>query len=138
MFYTDVSVVQVTAKDLDDPKTFNAMVRYRLVRQEPNSGVFHIDPTNGLISLASMGILDREVLKLKRVCTCRDQLLWKSYYEKAIINIFCCWSLWAALTYCSTIVLHLAWVLKALSYFASCQFPTLFYLNKGKMAKINF
>lgn len=57
----------MSAEDLDDPKTFNAIVRYKLVRQEPNDGVFHIDPTNGVISLASMGILDREVLKLKRV-----------------------------------------------------------------------
>lgn len=75
MFYTDVSIIQVTAEDLDDPETFNAMVRYKLVRQEPNGGVFHIDPTSGVISLASVGVLDREVLKLQRVCTCRDQLL---------------------------------------------------------------
>lgn len=65
MFYIDVPIIQVTAEDLDDPKTLNAIVRYKLERQDPNVGAFRIDPTNGVISLASMGILDREVLKLK-------------------------------------------------------------------------
>ncbi|KAK7160515.1 hypothetical protein R3I93_008226 [Phoxinus phoxinus] len=56
----NVPLIQVTAEDLDDPKTLNAIVRYKLVRQDPNVGAFRIDPTNGVISLASMGILDRE------------------------------------------------------------------------------
>lgn len=66
MFYApiDVPVIQVTAKDIDDPETGNAIVRYKLVSQKPNGGVFHIDPASGVISLATMGILDREVLKL--------------------------------------------------------------------------
>uniref|UniRef100_A0A8C1G016 Cadherin-1 n=1 Tax=Cyprinus carpio TaxID=7962 RepID=A0A8C1G016_CYPCA len=51
-------IIQVTAKDIDDPETANGIVRYKLVR--PNSGVFHIDPASGVISLATMGILDRE------------------------------------------------------------------------------
>ncbi|KAL1257097.1 hypothetical protein QQF64_012642 [Cirrhinus molitorella] len=56
----NVSVIQVTAKDIDDPETGNGIVRYKLVKQEPNGGVFRIDPTSGVISLATMGILDRE------------------------------------------------------------------------------
>ncbi|XDV29176.1 hypothetical protein PO909_032326, partial [Leuciscus waleckii] len=55
-----VPLIQVTAEDLDDPNTLNAIVRYKLVRQDPNVGAFRIDPTNGVISLASLGILDRE------------------------------------------------------------------------------
>lgn len=65
MFYAptaDEPIIQVTAKDIDDPETANGIVRYKLVR--PNSGVFHIDPASGVISLATMGILDREVLNL--------------------------------------------------------------------------
>nr|XP_021323423.1 cadherin-3-like [Danio rerio]XP_021328898.1 cadherin-3-like [Danio rerio] len=53
-------VMQVTAEDLDDPTSSNSIVRYKLLKQEPNSGVFHIDQTTGVISLALMGILDRE------------------------------------------------------------------------------
>ncbi|KAI2653389.1 Cadherin-1 [Labeo rohita] len=56
----NVPVIQVTAKDIDDPETGNAIVRYKLVSQKPNGGVFHIDPASGVISLATMGILDRE------------------------------------------------------------------------------
>ncbi|XP_073706311.1 B-cadherin [Garra rufa] len=56
----NVPVIQVTAKDIDDPETGNAIVRYKLVKQKPNGGVFLIDPTSGVISLATMGILDRE------------------------------------------------------------------------------
>lgn len=54
----------MTAKDIDDPETANGIVRYKLVRQEPNGGVFQIDPTSGVISLATIGILDREVINL--------------------------------------------------------------------------
>ncbi|XP_077050186.1 B-cadherin [Siphateles boraxobius] len=56
----NVPLIQVTAEDLDDPRTLNAIVRYKLVTQDPSIGAFRIDPTNGVISLASMGILDRE------------------------------------------------------------------------------
>ncbi|XP_067275535.1 B-cadherin-like [Pseudorasbora parva] len=56
----NVPLIQVTADDLDDPDTLNAIVRYKLVRQKPNDAVFNIDPSNGVISLASMSILDRE------------------------------------------------------------------------------
>ncbi|XP_016308464.1 B-cadherin [Sinocyclocheilus anshuiensis] len=55
-----VPVIQVTAKDIDDPETANGIVRYKLVRQEPNGGVFRIDPASGVISLATRGVLDRE------------------------------------------------------------------------------
>ncbi|XP_026142645.1 B-cadherin [Carassius auratus] len=51
-------IIQVTAKDIDDPETANGIVHYKLVR--PNGGVFHIDPVSGVISLATVGILDRE------------------------------------------------------------------------------
>uniref|UniRef100_A0A673N5N5 Cadherin-1 n=1 Tax=Sinocyclocheilus rhinocerous TaxID=307959 RepID=A0A673N5N5_9TELE len=57
-------IIQVMAKYTDDPETANGIVRYKLVRQEPNRGVFHIDPASGVIGLATMGILDREVLNL--------------------------------------------------------------------------
>ncbi|KAF4101163.1 hypothetical protein G5714_017595 [Onychostoma macrolepis] len=53
-------VIKVTVKDIDDPETANGIVRYKLVRQEPNGGVFHIDSASGVISLATIGILDRE------------------------------------------------------------------------------
>ncbi|XP_051952764.1 B-cadherin-like [Xyrauchen texanus] len=56
----NVPVTQVTADDLDDPETENSIIRYKLVRQEPIGGVFHIDPVSGVISLASFGTLDRE------------------------------------------------------------------------------
>uniref|UniRef100_A0A673G8I1 Cadherin-1 n=1 Tax=Sinocyclocheilus rhinocerous TaxID=307959 RepID=A0A673G8I1_9TELE len=55
-----VPVIQVTAKDIDDPETANGVVRYKLVRQEPIGGVFRIDPASGVISLATRGVLDRE------------------------------------------------------------------------------
>lgn len=61
--FTDVSVMQVSAKDPDDPTTLNGIVRYKLVGQEPSSDAFRIDPVTGNISVASVGILDREVLK---------------------------------------------------------------------------
>lgn len=61
--------MQVSAKDLDDPNTFNGIVRYKLVGQEPRGDAFRIDPVTGNISLASVGILDREVLKLKHIET---------------------------------------------------------------------
>ncbi|XP_052437729.1 B-cadherin-like [Carassius gibelio] len=51
-------IIQVTAKDIDDPETANGIVHYKLVR--PNGGLFHIDPVSGVISLATVGILDRE------------------------------------------------------------------------------
>lgn len=66
MFFTDVSVVQVLAMDQDDPNTYNSVVRYKLVGQEPSGDAFHIDPVTGNISVASVGVLDREVLKLKQ------------------------------------------------------------------------
>lgn len=61
--------MQVSAKDLDDPNTFNGIVRYKLVGQEPRDDAFRIDPVTGNISLASIGILDREVLKRKHIET---------------------------------------------------------------------
>lgn len=52
------------AKDIDDLETANGIVRYKLVRQEPTGGVFRIDPASGVITLATIGILDREVINL--------------------------------------------------------------------------
>ncbi|KAI7802358.1 B-cadherin-like [Triplophysa rosa] len=63
----NVFVVQVSAKDLDDPNTFNGIVRYKLVGQEPSGDAFHIDPVTGNISLASFGILDRETYPLYKL-----------------------------------------------------------------------
>ncbi|XP_043120152.1 B-cadherin-like [Puntigrus tetrazona] len=56
----NATVIKVTAKDIDDPETANGIVRYKLVKTQPNGGLFHIDPDSGVISLAAIGVLDRE------------------------------------------------------------------------------
>lgn len=54
--------MKATAEDKDDPRTNNAILRYKIKDQVPNEGMFDINPVSGLISVAAGG-LDREVIK---------------------------------------------------------------------------
>uniref|UniRef100_H3DKS3 Cadherin-1 n=1 Tax=Tetraodon nigroviridis TaxID=99883 RepID=H3DKS3_TETNG len=55
------SVIKVTAVDQDDPHTTNAIIRYRITAQRPQTsgGMFDIDPVSGRIGVKAPG-LDRE------------------------------------------------------------------------------
>ncbi|XP_049431156.1 B-cadherin-like [Epinephelus fuscoguttatus] len=53
------SIMKATAEDKDDPRTNNAILRYKIKDQVPNEGMFDINPVSGLISVAAGG-LDRE------------------------------------------------------------------------------
>ncbi|XP_028823226.1 B-cadherin-like isoform X2 [Denticeps clupeoides] len=58
----DHPVTRVSALDDDDPATENAVVRYSIVRQDPqlpNAEMFSINAVSGVVSVASVG-LDRE------------------------------------------------------------------------------
>lgn len=59
----DYEVVTIKATDADDPKTFNAEIRYRIMSQEPmlpSANLFAINSVNGVIRYNGNG-LDREV-----------------------------------------------------------------------------
>uniref|UniRef100_A0AAY4BR07 Cadherin-1 n=1 Tax=Denticeps clupeoides TaxID=299321 RepID=A0AAY4BR07_9TELE len=59
----DHPVTRVSALDDDDPATENGVVRYSIVRQDPqlpNAEMFSINAVSGVVSVASVG-LDREV-----------------------------------------------------------------------------
>lgn len=58
----------MTAVDQDDPHTSNAIIRYRITAQRPQTsgGMFDIDPVSGRIGVKAPG-LDREVTAM---CTC--------------------------------------------------------------------
>ncbi|XP_076128645.1 B-cadherin-like [Alosa pseudoharengus] len=52
-------IVQIRAEDQDDPETENAMVRYKILRQDPaqpNAEMFSINEVSGLVSVASVGL----------------------------------------------------------------------------------
>uniref|UniRef100_A0A3Q2PLQ0 Cadherin-1 n=1 Tax=Fundulus heteroclitus TaxID=8078 RepID=A0A3Q2PLQ0_FUNHE len=59
---TGEEVIQVVATDADDPDSYNAIIRYRIISQEPeepSASMFTIDPVTGAISVNASG-LDRE------------------------------------------------------------------------------
>ncbi|KAG5273090.1 hypothetical protein AALO_G00147540 [Alosa alosa] len=52
-------IVRIRAEDQDDPETENAMVRYKILRQDPaqpNAEMFSINEVSGLVSVASVGL----------------------------------------------------------------------------------
>lgn len=57
------SIIKVRAVDQDDPHTSNAIIRYRITAQRPQTsdgGMFDINPVSGVIGVKASG-LDREV-----------------------------------------------------------------------------
>lgn len=57
------SIMKVRAVDQDDPHTSNAIIRYKITAQRPQTsegGLFDINPVSGVIAVKASG-LDREV-----------------------------------------------------------------------------
>ncbi|XP_076841545.1 cadherin-13 [Brachyhypopomus gauderio] len=63
---TGTTVMTMTAFDADDPNTDNAVLRYIIVRQQPEKpspNMFFIDPERGdIVTVISPSLLDRETL----------------------------------------------------------------------------
>ncbi|XP_062403899.1 B-cadherin-like isoform X2 [Sardina pilchardus] len=52
-------ILRIRADDKDDPETENAIVRYKILRQDPpqpNTEMFSINEVSGLVSVASVGL----------------------------------------------------------------------------------
>lgn len=57
------SIIKVSAVDQDDPHTSNAIIRYKITAERPQTGeggLFDINPVSGVIRVKASG-LDREV-----------------------------------------------------------------------------
>ncbi|XP_059507731.1 cadherin-13 [Stegostoma tigrinum] len=64
---TGTTVMRMTAYDADDPNTDNAVLRYSIIKQTPETpspNMFYIDPEKGdIVTVVPPSILDRETLE---------------------------------------------------------------------------
>ncbi|XP_043562586.1 cadherin-13 isoform X1 [Chiloscyllium plagiosum] len=65
---TGTTVMRMTAFDADDPNTDNAVLRYSIIKQTPETpspNMFYIDPEKGdIVTVVPPSILDRETLEV--------------------------------------------------------------------------
>ncbi|XP_078400688.1 cadherin-13 [Cetorhinus maximus] len=65
---TGTTVMRMTAYDADDPNTDNAVLRYSIIQQTPETpspNMFYIDPEKGdIVTVVPPSILDRETLEV--------------------------------------------------------------------------
>ncbi|XP_072135968.1 cadherin-13 [Mobula birostris] len=65
---TGTTVMRMTAHDADDPNTNNAVLRYSIIKQAPETpspNMFYIDPEKGdIVTVVPPSMLDRETLEV--------------------------------------------------------------------------